>query len=291
MFRLPNASSADFDIYDPGDNSITPGIDSFDRERREIGHSLILPLTGTYAIVLLPAGLQTGSLDVRLITDNEIRVRIDGPSVRVPIDVPGQNAIVRFQGREGQRAAVFASDFALGVDGRGSAAIDVYDPGDDLITHGIDAFDAGNGELGGHSLILPRTGTYAIIVLPGRGETGSFDLRVTGDVEKRIRVDGRPVTVRIDTPGQNAIVRFEGTSGDTVELLASNFALGANAGGSAAVEVYDPGDDEITPGSPILDGGTRTLAPLELPSSGTYAILVLPDRGQTGSVALRLRSR
>src|SRR5688572_24904324 len=83
----------------------------------------------------------------------------------------------------------------------------------------------------------------------------------------------------IGTAGQNAIVRFEGDASERIDLLASDFTFRDRA----AVEVYDPGDDEITSGSQTLDADTRSLdEPLELTATGTYAIVIQPDRRETG---------
>ena len=97
----------------------------------------------------------------------------------------------------------------------------------------------------GGVLAVALVGVAALLIAITRG---SGTQRSTGsDARARLRIDGDPVAIRFDSPGQNALVRFAGRANQRVALAAAPVRLGETGDGSAQIDVRGPGGAWLTP--------------------------------------------
>src|SRR5258707_277003 len=76
--------------------------------------SQVLPVTGTYSIMIDPYAARTGNVTVTLSGDLSGSIIINGPSVALTFQA-GQNAWLTFDGTAGQRVSVGVDGITLGV--------------------------------------------------------------------------------------------------------------------------------------------------------------------------------
>ena len=218
----------------------------------------------------------TGSLSLALPLDVRKRLTVGDPAT--PIDLsPGQNALLDFRGRKGQRLTAFASNVDFGDD---SAWVTIYDADDDKLLSGTVSKDSGEV---GDSIALPATGTYWVTIEPMEGADGSLAFSLPPDALGTARIGGPVETVRFEQPGQHARVSFEGRRGQRVSLIASAVDVGDQW---TSVVVRDSRGESVESSS-FSSGGE--IERIELPRTGTYTANFDPEGGSTGSFRLRLR--
>ncbi len=143
------------------------------------------------------------------------------------------------------------------------------------------------------SSVVPQTGSGRITVITPSGRaTSSADFFVpptgytTADLGFTDRMAiGDSKSVTIGTPGKIALVVFDGTAGQVVNVGVSNITMGSTL--CCTVSVLNP--NGATLGSPqyiSLPGGSDDELPL--PTTGTYTMLLVPNGTATGSVTLSL---
>jgi len=133
--------------------------------------STALPATGTYSILVDPAGTATGSLTLTLynFTDVTGTLTINGSSLGVTIATPGQNAQLTFSGTAGQAITIQAANNTIGL-----IAVKLLSPSGTLLTQGVSSNSSFNTPY-----TLPSAGTYTIVVDPNFIGTGSVTISVT----------------------------------------------------------------------------------------------------------------
>jgi YD repeat-containing protein len=284
ILRPDGASLVDLSEYHLCDTSIFFGPDVLP----------VLPVSGTYLIVLNPAG-QTGSIALTLYNvppDVMANIVPGGSPVTVTTTTPGQKDIVTFAGSAGQHVslkAVFGAGMTdacnwisiLKPDG---AELSIYQnyACDPLYFSGV--------------LVMPATGIYTITVSPGffnDGRIGSTTLtlyNVPPDVAASIAVDGSPVTVTTTTPGQRAILTFSGSAGQPVSL---NVSFGGGMTDPACnlfwlVMILSPDGTELNFPYDVACGSLYSSGVLVLPATGAYTITLAPGSVSVGSATLTL---
>jgi YD repeat-containing protein len=241
----------------------------------------MLPTTGTYTIRIDPLSTHTGSLTLVLYdvpADVADTVTPGGPAVSVTTTVPGQNALLTFDGTTGQRVSVLMSNSTFG-----SQCLDlsILDP----IGATVVFAPCTNGFI--EPQTLPATGTYTLVVKPRGATTGSATFTVYDvppDVTDPITPGGPAVTVSLTTPGQNAELPFAGTAGQRVSILIHTSTL-TNCQ-QAGFGIRKPDGTNLVGQSPVCTGNfidARTL-----PTTGTYTLYVNPSGMVTGEVTLTL---
>jgi uncharacterized protein YhfF len=243
----------------------------------------LLPVSGTYTIVVDVQGAATGTVALTLYdvpADVTGAIVPGGAAVTVVTSVPGQNARLTFTGTANQRVSVALTDACCATtlsvvkpDGSTLASITTFGPGGFVDTQR-----------------LPASGTYTIVVDPSGQATGSMTLTlydVPPDATGTLVPDGPPVTVTFGTPGQNARLTFDGSAGRRVSLAVSNVSIGSSLLGGARVSILKPdGTELVTPITVGTSGGT--IDPVTLPVTGTYTVVVDPIGSATGSATLTL---
>jgi hypothetical protein len=131
-----------------------------------------LPTTGTYTVLVNPAGPDTGQLTFRLIADHDQQGTISpgGPSVTATVGQLGAESSFSFGGRAGEKVSVDISG-ATFPDQCGLVDLDRSDGG----ALAIGCTTNGSGTIS--SFALPATGQYKVVVDPPN-ETGRVTLRL-----------------------------------------------------------------------------------------------------------------
>src|SRR5215211_692790 len=134
----------------------------------------VLPVNGTYTVVLDPQGLETGSAPATLYDvppDVRGSLTVGDPSVNVSLGTPGQNATLTFSGTAGQRVTVRASNVTIGTSTCCTFVLSIKRP--DGVVIGSTLFGT-NG--GGLSATLPATGSYSVLMDPQAAASGGATL-------------------------------------------------------------------------------------------------------------------
>jgi subtilisin family serine protease len=134
----------------------------------------VLPVSGTYTVVLDPQGMDVGSATAALYDvplDVTGSLTVSGPGVNVSLGTPGQNATLTFAGTAGQRVTVRASSVTVGASTCCSFVLSIKRA--DGVTVGSTLFGTNGGSL---AVTLSVTGTYTVVVDPQSANTGGATL-------------------------------------------------------------------------------------------------------------------
>ena len=198
------------------------------------------------------------------------RLTIGGSTLTATLTPAGSNGLLVFDGTAGQQVS-------LGI-GQGivQGGVGINHP------NGSSVAGVGIDYLGGdiHVAALPVTGTYTIVVDPTGSYTGNLPLTLSQDLQLgTIAANGSAVAVSLTRPGQRARGTFSGTSGQRLSLHVHGVTVSAN------VVVLAPNGSTVTS---LFLGQTTTLELGPLAATGTYTILVDPERANTGALSLTL---
>ncbi len=236
----------------------------------------VLPMTGTYSIVLDPYGNYTGNATVTVSTEITGSITPGGAAVPLSISRVGQNARYTFSGTAGQTVSVGMTSITIP-----NSEVKILKPDGTVLASksGVYTTDAIDTQ------VLPASGTYAVFVDPALTYTGNMTLTLynTADVTGTIDIDGTTVVPTLTVPGQRARYTFTGTAGQLVNVGVSSVSIT-----SSAVSMLKP--DGTTLATTTIGTSGGSLDPSALPVSGTYTIVVDPTNVYTGSATLTLSS-
>jgi hypothetical protein len=209
-------------------------------------------------------------------------IAINGADATVTTTVAGQNASLTFSGTAGQRVALQA----LSDTYPSYFSVTLYKPAAD------GSASTANGFVYSSTLwntgswtdvqTLPIAGTYTIVINPSVTNTGSATFRlwsVPPDVSGSIAINGSAVTVTTTVPGQNALVSFDGASGQQATVR-----ITGNSMGNTGVSLRKPDGSTLTSSS--SSSTSFNLATQTLPIAGTYTIFINPSSTNTGSMTV-----
>jgi YD repeat-containing protein len=240
----------------------------------------LLPMTGTYTILVDPYSTYTGNMTVTLYSvppDVSTTIVAGGSAVTVTTTTPGQNARLTFSGSAGQRVSLNITSVTIY-----ESYVSILKPDGTTLVSPIYMTSSGRFI---DTTSLPTTGTYTILVDPYAANTGSATLRlynVPNDVTATMTIGGAAVSVTTTVPGQNARVTFSGTATQRINLTVSNVTIT-----ESYISILKP--DGSTLVSPTYFGiGGGTIGPTTLPVTGTYTVFVDPYAAYTGSMTLRV---
>ena len=248
--------------------------------------TVTLPATTTYTILVDPQGPATGDATLTLYDvppDATASIVPGGSSVSISTTVPGQNGRVTFAGVSGQRVSLDISGVSMGPSSCCSVRVSLLRPNGTPLAGPVSA-----GTTGGFldAVVLPTTGTYAIVVDPQGGVTGDATLtlyNVPADTAGSIVVGGAPATVGTTVPGQNGTLTFSGTAGQRVSLEVGPACC------STRISILKPNGAALAPAMTFGSFGGFMDAQT-LPTTGTYTVLVDHQGAATGDVTVRLYS-
>lgn len=247
--------------------------------------SFVLPVSGTYSLIVNPLLARTGSLTVTLSEDIQEPITINGSNVPLSLSRAGQNALLTFSGTAGQRINLGMSDITIGVGHCCVIAdVSVYKPDGTTLLAPFAFLIGGDGT---DTVTLPTTGTYSIIVNPFVARTGNITITLSEELADSITINGAamPLTFR---PGQNGVLTFAGTVGQRVSVGTTSVTLGVGfccAVGSTGINNPD-GSVLLNPDTFLIGGdGTATVT---LPANGTYSIVIDPEKAFSGDATITL---
>lgn len=243
--------------------------------------TLVLPVAGTYRIILDPAGPNTGTATFRLYDvppDLTGSLAIGGGAVPMTTTAPGQNMSLTFSGSANQ-------NISLTTQASGFSCWDmkVLQPGG--TTQFYSTSYCGSGTFFTDVLTLPASGTYTILINPSSFQTGTlaFTLyNVPPDATGTLTAGGSAAPVTTTAPGQNMTLTFNGTANQRISLTTQNSGFSC-----WDMKVLRPDTTQFYSTS-YCGGGTFFTDVLVLPVSGTYTIKINPGGYQTGTLTLTL---
>ncbi|MFI5533239.1 RHS repeat-associated core domain-containing protein [Kitasatospora sp. NPDC051853] len=153
----------------------------------------VLPVTGSYELVLDPDGAATGTVTLTLSSTVDAgTAAIDGPGVTVTVGRAGQNGVLSFAGTVGDALQLNLSGTTyLGTGLR----ISVLRPDGTSLVTPVTRFDQSPLKLP----VLPVTGTYRVVVDPRVAATGSTTIAVARVVAAAPAAAARTVLAAPDT--------------------------------------------------------------------------------------------
>lgn len=227
-----------------------------------------LASTGTHTLIIEPGNGATGTVTVTLSEEVTASITVDGSAVPVAITRAGQRARVSFSGTAGQRLGLGVTQATV------SGSISLIGPGGTTLLSGAGY----TTPTGGVDLPpLTATGTHEIVVDPSGVSTGEVSLLLSQEITGTLTLDGSAVPVSITRPGQRARLTFSGTASQRVSHVLSGTTI------NGTLSIIRP--DGSTMQSAMLPW-TTFLEPSSLPTTGTYAVLVDPSNGTTGSTTV-----
>jgi len=271
-------------IYNPDGSTL---VDSFDYPNRFIDAPTFTQ-TGTYTITFDP-GSQTGSLNFTLYDVVDITGSITPGTPRaLNFTTPGQKAYLTFDATAGQKASVNFTNgtFTYSL---GSYAFHSKILKPDGSTLNAQDYISGSGGFV-DALTLPDTGTYTLVVDPDRELTGNITATLYDvvDITGPITL-GNPRALNFTTPGQNAYLTFTTTQTDQrVSVRFTNGTFTYDLGSYAFHSKILKPDGSTLNAQNYISGSDGFVDALTLPATGTYTLVVDPDRYLTGNITATL---
>ena len=201
----------------PGEFAYPEGyFDDGHLDRDRLIDTITLPVTGTYTINVYPE-YSSGSYTFTLFNvppDVTATIAPDGVPVTVTTTVPGQNAVLTFNGTAGQRVSLKSTESIFPYSG-----IDIYSPTGTF----LQGFSPTNGEIGFEdALTLTSTGTYQIVVEAFYAFAGTTTLQLftvpAPTTVGTLTFNGPPVNFTTTVPGHDVDMTFSGTAGQRISL-------------------------------------------------------------------------
>jgi hypothetical protein len=137
----------------------------------------VLPVSGTYVVLVVPQGTTIGSTTLTLYNvpaAAKATATIGGTAASVKTTVPGQNAVVSFSGTAGMKISlVMTGNYALNGMMFGSLQF----AGQALTNFTIN----NQSTTTAGPVALPSTGTYQIVITPYQASVGTSSVTIVGD--------------------------------------------------------------------------------------------------------------
>lgn len=238
--------------------------------------SSTVPVTGTYTIVVDPAGVNTGNITLKLMSYLSGTLNLNGAATVSTISTIGQNARYTFTGTAGQWVSVGFTAVTISF-----ANVTLYKPDGTYLT----ATSIGTGGSNTLDLLsaLPATGTYTLTLNPSGANTGSTTITLSTELTGTVTINAAATPITISRAGQNARYTFNGTANQQVTVKITGNTLG-----SVNVILYTPSGTQQTAMTSSL--ASFNLTPVTLATAGTYTVTINPQTTTTGSLNLQVTS-
>ena len=234
-----------------------------------------LPTTGTYTIVVDPAGTNTGNITLKLMSYLSGTLNLNGTATTTAITPIGRNARYTFSGTTGQWVSLGLTGVTIT-----SSTITLWKPDGTQFTS--TSISTSGGSLDAPTA-LPTTGTYTVTVNPAVQYTGNVTLTLSSDVSGTVTINAAATPITISRAGQNARYTFTGTASQQATVKITGNTLG-----SVSVNLYTPsGAVQTGMGSAAANFNLQTVT---LATTGTYTVTINPQTIATGSLNLQVTS-
>jgi hypothetical protein len=253
---------------------------SFQYPKEGFIDTITLPEAGRYNIVVEPESPTAPASTFKLRrydvpADPAVAVEPGGAPVTIATTTPGQNADVKFDGKAGERISLRFTKVTVG------SQATILKPDGDPLQQGSYVY-AGDDYI--DTLTLPEAGHYTLHIDPNQKETGVMTLRiydVPADVQATLVAGGEPQTITTTTPGQNAVLAFDGKAGQRISARFTAMSIGAYA------SVARP-NGSVQGGKPFMYPKDAFFGPVTLEATGRHQLLIDPNGPETGSMTVKL---
>jgi hypothetical protein len=203
----------------------------------------------------------------------------NGTSANYASTEPGQIGYFTFTGTAGQSLGLALTHLVLTPNVNSAISFSATSPDGSAPAPSDSCYTANAGcEL---SLVnLPQTGTYSVVIDPSAMSTMSLTLTLSQDVTGTLTAN-TPKTVSLPTVGQNALLDFIASAGQTITLTVDSIVT-TPASAGVAVSVYDAAWNAIY----IADSNGQPSLTMSLPNlaAADYHVLIAPDSAATASM-------
>jgi YD repeat-containing protein len=199
-----------------------------------------------------------------------------GGTQSVALNTAGNIGLLLFDGIQGKRTSLLWSNSTFGC----GLTVSMLNPyGNTMRTNAGVCFSP----LFLEPIVHPVSGTYTALVDPDSSDTGSVTVNLYDvvDITGPIVADGPAVDLTFTTPGQNALLTFDGTTDQEVSVWVTNSTFLTN------LDVFLKKPD----GTNLVSIGASSSSVFftaTLPEAGTYTLLLNPRAGSTGSATVKL---
>ncbi|HEX3174788.1 MAG TPA: DUF6531 domain-containing protein, partial [Solirubrobacterales bacterium] len=246
-----------------------------------------LPETGTYTITIAPSGESTGSVKATGYLIENITGSIspstsaEGSQQSLTIVAPGQEARYSVEIAAGEAVSLKTSSSTF----NGRYYLEWINPSGKVVSS-----TSWKGSEGGYWLHqeFASAGTYTLAVNPEGSTTGSVTLTAwdasiydAGSITPT--AEGSSKVLSVNVPGGVTKIVFGGTSGQQLRFDFSEITF------SGYMAIKTPAGSTLSGGETALPkGGSKSLKPGVLPSTGSYTIWFIPQfqNGETGSAKM-----
>src|SRR5216684_5682464 len=245
-----------------------------------------LPTTGTYTVLVNP-GVATGGYTYTLTQNITQSLPFNSP-LTVSSALAGQSFDLTFSGTAAQQVVslvITNNSYPCGGPPLfyGNLNVSILKP--DGTTLVSDNALCGSDSL--NNVNLPTTGTYTVLVNPG-ATTGGVTFTLTPNITEPI-VFNTPLSVSSSLAGQVFDLTFSGTAAQVVSLVITNNSYPCGGPplfyGNLNVSILKPDGTTLVSDNALC--GSDSLNNVNLPTTGTYTVLVNPG-ATTGGVTFTL---
>jgi hypothetical protein len=224
---------------------------------------------GTYTVLVHPAAT-SASMTVTLVTNNVTSLPVTGVGTSASA-AAGENAYFTFAGTAGENITVSLSSI---VTSSSAAVVSIYQPNGTLMAmpYCSPATPVCSTTLNN----LPVTGTYSVTITTT--PYGQFAMSFTATLSQAVSaslVAGTPYSLTLPQTGQNALLTFTATVGQTFALEFANVVT-TPANTPVAVSVIGPGASGPTIANVAVSTSSAPTLNLTSLAAGSYTVLVHP---------------
>jgi len=262
---ISTTNSISYTIYAPGNVVIQQGAVS------TISPTIHLPQLsgGTYLAVFQPS---VAGVQLNVGVEANVALATNVPAT-IATTVQGQSKRLVFQAIAGQ-SLTFEVNNATTVPAGQAVTYTAYAPNGASYSTTISAT---TGVINLGNLPTMTTGTYQVVIAPGRGVTGTIQVELLPGVAGTLPESGAPQSYTTAIANQNAYLSFTANQGDSLQLTLAGLTLSGSTSASVAVNVYSSSGASIASTScfPSNPGGSCRL-PLWSLVAGSYSVVVSP---------------
>jgi hypothetical protein len=238
---------------------------------------------GTYTVVFVPYNAATGTMQVTLAAGMTGSLPTDGSSTGIAATVPGQNGYFTFSGTAGQNLGLGLTGLSLNPTSSSLVTMTVKKP--DGSAFGSATYCYTSYVPGCQSALrsLPTTGTYTVELVPSGHAALSATLTLSQSIGGALTL-GASLPITLASPGQNAVLTFTASAGQSRTLTIFGIAT-TPASGQVYVYVHNPSGSQVA----FNSGATSVALNLTNLVTGTYSVLIVPYYAHTGTMQATLQ--
>lgn len=238
-----------------------------------------LALAGTYSIIIAPNSGTVMSFALTLSSHSMTALAVDMPQA-VSVDVPGRHARLTFTASAGQTFAV------------GGTSVTTTPANKTVWVNVINSSGTQIGSSGSSAPIinLPNlaAGDYTVIVSTVDAALANLNITLASGLTGTVPIGATTSLYSTTLRGQHGYFKFDAATGDDIGFAATTVAMNPNSG-YVQFTVYRPNGTQQAQMN-CAPGNTPgcLLEMRNLPTAGTYSIVVAPSSAATMSFRLTL---